>query len=434
MEIRFCDLCNESVPVSDFATGTAYMLKGKVICGTCERAMSGGGRHDHAELPGSVGVGTLAPAAPPAAPSAKRGKAKAPAVVAGPPASSAPAATGPAPRQNPYPDPVLESPTGQKSRAGAAALFVAVGGLAALGTGGLMLAERLDGVEASAQASGYASIAAMDQLRAERAGLIAPLQGKIEEATVAAGAAASSVRTETTTEIAALHARLETAEARSMELRTLLDGVRQELVVARAEAQTAVESRDSEVASLQKVVQFHGDSLVEMRERIREAGATAASQSAGMGVAGVDPGALAGAAGAGAAAGPAIAAAWAGLIPDLTNPDEALRLTAVLELGETGDPAVADFIMPLLKDTDSFVRMVSVQALGDLGYKPAVPNLIDSLSDDRWTVREAARDALRTITGKNFGFDPTVREAEMKKKIDQWRSWWRREGDDFLTK
>jgi hypothetical protein len=428
MEIRFCDLCNESVPVSDFATGTAITRKGKVICAACDRAM-GGGHRDSAS-----GVGTLTPVQ--AAPSAKRGKLQAGA----PPAMTAQAtSTQPSPHAGSQPvdslgHPAADAPSHQKSRAGAAALFVAVGGLAALGTGGLMLAERLDGVESSVQASGFRTTASIDQLRAERAGLMAPIQGKIDEAAAAAGAAASNVRSETTTEIAALHARLENAESRSMELRSALDAVRQELVVARAEAQTGLQNRDSEVASLQKVVQFHGDSLVEIRERIREAGALVAAGQTAAGAAGAQPGTPGLGGAAGPAAGPAAAAAWASLIPDLSNPDEALRLTAVLELGETGDPAVSEFIMPLLKDTDSFVRMVSVQALGDLGYKPAVPHLIDSLSDDRWTVREAARDALRTITGKNFGFDPTVREAEMKKKIDQWRSWWRREGDDFLTK
>ena len=440
MDIRFCDLCNESVPVSDFATGTAYTLKGKVICASCERAM-GGGQGASAQGGGQSGTGTLAPAKKTKAP--KRAKAQAPSTPT-PAAGSPTPAAGP-PRQQPqaapypagatsYPDPGHDGVGGQKSRAGAAALFVAVGGLAAIGTGGLMLQERLDTVEASVQASGHASVAGMDQLRAERASLMAPLQGKIQDASKAVGAAATSLRAETTTEVAALHARLATAEARSTELRSALDGMRQELEVARAEARTAIGGRDAEVASLQKVVQFHGDSLVEMRERIREAGALVASgqlTATQPGVAGAAPGSPAAP---GGAAGPTLAASWAGLIPDLTNADEALRLTAVLELGETGDPAVADFIMPLLKDTDSFVRMVSVQALGDLGYKPAVPKLIDSLGDDRWTVREAARDALRTITGKNFGFDPTVREAEMKKKIDQWRSWWRREGDNFLTK
>ncbi|MEM8710144.1 MAG: HEAT repeat domain-containing protein [Planctomycetota bacterium] len=317
---------------------------------------------------------------------------------------------------------------------------MATGALAAAGTGMLMLTERLDSVEQASQSTGSATLAAIDSIRAERSGLLQPIEGRIGEVEKAALEAAQGARTETSTEVAALHARLATAEARSTELRSALDATRRELEQARAEAREALSGRDNEIASLQKVIQFHGDSLVELRERIREAGALVAAgqvpggvSAFGGGAQGLGP-AGANQPGAGGAAGPAAAAArWAALLPDLKNPDEAQRLTAVIDLGETGDPAVAPHIVPMLKDTDSFVRMVSVQALGDLKYKPAVPHLIEALSDDRWTVREAARDSLRTVTGKNFGFDPTGRDLDMKKKIDQWRSWWRREGDNFLT-
>ena len=40
MKIHFCDLCNESVPQSDLDQGRARMLKGRVVCASCERAMS----------------------------------------------------------------------------------------------------------------------------------------------------------------------------------------------------------------------------------------------------------------------------------------------------------------------------------------------------------------------------------------------------------
>ncbi len=410
MDIRFCDLCNESVPASDFAKGLAYMRKGKVICASCERAMGGG-------------QAAASPAAPPAQGSRK--------ATSSPSAQGGRLSTAPPPVPSPYATVSLDGPPVQakSSWAGAAALFVATGALAAAGTGGLMLAERLDDVESSVQANGYSARAALDEIRRERAGLIQPLEGRISDAIQAAGDAASGVRAETTAEVAALHARLATSEARSTELRNQLDAARQQSENARAEARRALDAREAEISSLQKVVQFHGDSLVELRERIREAGALVAAGQipAGAGGAVGAPGAAAGTPGA------APAASWATLLPDLQNADEAQRLTAVLNLGETGDPAVAEYIIPMLKDSDSFVRMVSVQALGDLGYKPAVPHLIDGLSDQRWTVREAARDSLRSITGKDFGFDPTARELEMKKRIDQWRGWWRREGDNFLT-
>ena len=46
---------------------------------------------------------------------------------------------------------------------------------------------------------------------------------------------------------------------------------------------------------------------------------------------------------------------------------------------------------------------------------------------------EAALIALRNITGQRFGYEPDARQADRDRKVDQWRSWWRREGDDFLS-
>ena len=44
MEIQFCDLCNESVPVGDLAAGRAYLRKGRVVCADCDAAMGSGGQ------------------------------------------------------------------------------------------------------------------------------------------------------------------------------------------------------------------------------------------------------------------------------------------------------------------------------------------------------------------------------------------------------
>jgi hypothetical protein len=39
-DIHFCDLCNESVPDVDLKGGRAFLVKGRVVCATCNRAMS----------------------------------------------------------------------------------------------------------------------------------------------------------------------------------------------------------------------------------------------------------------------------------------------------------------------------------------------------------------------------------------------------------
>lgn len=39
-EILFCDLCNESVPLSDLDGGRAFRVKGRVVCATCNLTMT----------------------------------------------------------------------------------------------------------------------------------------------------------------------------------------------------------------------------------------------------------------------------------------------------------------------------------------------------------------------------------------------------------
>ena len=178
-------------------------------------------------------------------------------------------------------------------------------------------------------------------------------------------------------------------------------------------------ARDAGSWQIDKVVEFHGNRLIELEERIREAGALVAAGVVPPGAAGTpDPG-----------AGPA----WEPLVAQLASEDAAVRLQAAYDLGETGDLAVVPHLLPMLADADVFVRMVTAQALDTLQARLAVPSLIDRLGDDTITVREAALIALRNITGQRFGYEPDARQADRDRKVDQWRAWWRREGDDFLS-
>jgi hypothetical protein len=58
MDIHFCDLCNESVPQSDLDLGRAFVRRGRVVCASCERAMThavGSASHGE-ETPSGVAV------------------------------------------------------------------------------------------------------------------------------------------------------------------------------------------------------------------------------------------------------------------------------------------------------------------------------------------------------------------------------------------
>jgi len=125
--------------------------------------------------------------------------------------------------------------------------------------------------------------------------------------------------------------------------------------------------------------------------------------------------------------------AWTTLVPNLADANPSTRWEAVDELGRSKDPAVIPHIAPLLRDSDLFVRMCAARVLADLGTLQAVPALIDALEDAEPTVRESAWHALRTLTGKDFKFDPQGNDADRQKKVKSWREWWKKEGEGLLN-
>jgi hypothetical protein len=58
MDIHFCDLCNESVPQADLNQERAFVRNGRVICATCDRAMT------PMEAPSGSPAAAAAPVAP----------------------------------------------------------------------------------------------------------------------------------------------------------------------------------------------------------------------------------------------------------------------------------------------------------------------------------------------------------------------------------
>lgn len=126
-----------------------------------------------------------------------------------------------------------------------------------------------------------------------------------------------------------------------------------------------------------------------------------------------------------AAAGPAgsVDPQYESELAALKNDSAGVRWNAVQALGETGDPGVITYLVPLLEDPDVFVRMAVARVLGDLAAPEAIEPLIDGLEDEEAVVREASMVALHGITGRNFRFDPVASSAERAKKVKAWRSW-----------
>ena len=102
------------------------------------------------------------------------------------------------------------------------------------------------------------------------------------------------------------------------------------------------------------------------------------------------------------------------LLRILSNPKspQHARADAAKTLGDIGDKAAAGILVRALDDTDWYVRVVAAQSLARIKHTPAVPKLIDNLTHIIIPVRERCAQALKDITGQDFGRDAV-----------KWRDW-----------
>jgi len=98
--------------------------------------------------------------------------------------------------------------------------------------------------------------------------------------------------------------------------------------------------------------------------------------------------------------------AWAILNNGLTNKSWEKRVRTVALLGElTGDKKAEAEAIAALKDDKEEVRGAAAQALGEMGAKSAIPQLLGMISDQEPAVILAAARSLITL-GDNRGYNP----------------------------
>jgi HEAT repeat protein len=91
------------------------------------------------------------------------------------------------------------------------------------------------------------------------------------------------------------------------------------------------------------------------------------------------------------------ALADATLIELTWDPDPNVRAAVVETLGSRSGPAVETALRARLDDTEWFVRVHAARAAGHVVGADAAPSLVRLLADERWWVRNAAKDALRGL-------------------------------------
>ncbi|MEZ5975242.1 MAG: HEAT repeat domain-containing protein [Planctomycetota bacterium] len=125
-------------------------------------------------------------------------------------------------------------------------------------------------------------------------------------------------------------------------------------------------------------------------------------------------------------------APWYPITADLLHNQASVRLEAIYSLEQSHDARICNYLLPLLSDPDSLVRVATARILAEHNFRLAVPGLIDCLEHADLAVRDGALTALRSITGRQFGFRAEGRETERRRPLQAWRDWWAENGQDFL--
>jgi len=361
MKIHFCDLCNESVPQSDLDAGRAHLVKGRVVCATCESTMSLASPHE--------------PAAPP------------PELIPAP----APSAAG----------------------GSSLAVWMAAAGLVLTAIVIYAFEQRVERLQAAELGlarqieNGNEDLRALDRELARVPEQTAELEARLSLKLAEALATNEKLRGELSTAA-------RQNEHTIAELQRSLAGLRKEIENAALDRERRLEELAHKLAQGDDAQRDLASRLEEFRKSTESA--RLASEAAARALPDKPP------------AVPALPA-WHALLPNLADANPSTRWEAVDELGRAKDPAVIQHVLPLLRDSDLFVRMCAARVLADLGTLQGVPALLDALEDSEPTVRESAWNALRTLTGKDFKFDPQGNEADRAKKVKAWREWWKKEGE-----
>lgn len=367
MKIHFCDLCNESVPDSDFSAGKAFRRQGRVVCATCDAVMTS---HDAG---GAAGAAAL------------------PATRLAPPLVGVPAAGQAA----------SEAPGRGSWVAVLALLFAAAS--AWFFSGELAeMRDREQGLRTSFDGD-------LRDLGRDLDGFSLSSKRRDEELEARLRGAVATGRAEAEADLGALRSDLQSAQ----EQLASIDAELVRLAGVQREGELAAGRRIDDLMAQSMKSRQALDSLATRLEQSEQALAQERAQPR-------PP--------ADRPSGPKYAAE----IADLTSEAASTRWNAVQSLGETGDPEVVPHLIPLLADTDVFVRMAVARVFGDLASPLAIEPLIGALEDEESVMREAAMAALHIITGRDFRFDPFAKPAERAKRVQAWRDWWKKARDEYF--
>lgn len=123
------------------------------------------------------------------------------------------------------------------------------------------------------------------------------------------------------------------------------------------------------------------------------------------------------------------------LIKGLDSDNPKTRSSCVWTLGRLADRRVIPNLQRCVNDESETVRLEVARQLVLLGDYSTAPTLIEGLDSDKTEVRYLCHEALKSATGRDFGYDHLSDDvAARTTSVFGWRQWWSEySGDPFFA-
>lgn len=123
------------------------------------------------------------------------------------------------------------------------------------------------------------------------------------------------------------------------------------------------------------------------------------------------------------------------LLRALDNDDPKVRSSCAWVLGRIGDRRTVEYLQKLSGDEHPVVSLEASRSLLEMGDIQQAPALIEGLDSDRAEVRYMCHEALKSATGREFGYDHLSEDLVARQQaVLEWRTWWADlSGDEFFA-
>jgi hypothetical protein len=119
------------------------------------------------------------------------------------------------------------------------------------------------------------------------------------------------------------------------------------------------------------------------------------------------------------------------LLSNLNHDSAKVRSNVAWILGRIGDRRTIPDLERIATDPQDTVRLEVARSLVLLGDVKYAPTLIEGLDSEKLQVRYNCHEALRTATGRDFGYDHLAENpVDRQMAVLRWRQWWGEQNRD----